>query len=292
MTCEPTRDWLLHADRSETPPADVAGHLTACADCRALAARLDRLEACYRALPLPASADAAKAAFLERTTVQPADTPSPVRRRWAAPRWVLAATVLVAVGLGAWALLTPGEARASGGLVEQLIDWNLEIAEAGADPAEAASRAAAFQADLQKQSLPAEERALAETLIENGTWLAAHDEPLEKAERFTAVADRLVDRLGRAATAGERRKSDRLARQYRRVSERVDATVAKAEKAGAKADAAWQRRLEKLLADDADRADKLAELLERAPDATKKEIRKALEPIKKSPKHSKKGKGA
>ena len=86
MTCEPARDWLLHADRTETPSADVAEHLHACADCRALAARLDRLEACYRALPLPTSVDTAKAAFLERATVRPADMPSPVHRRWAAPR--------------------------------------------------------------------------------------------------------------------------------------------------------------------------------------------------------------
>src|SRR5436305_3139025 len=104
MTCEPARDWLLHADRTETPSADVAEHLHACADCRALAARLDRLDSCYRALPLPASAESAKAAFLGRATVRPAAASPPVSRRFAAPRWLLAATVLVAVGLGAWVL--------------------------------------------------------------------------------------------------------------------------------------------------------------------------------------------
>src|SRR5438067_2210713 len=112
MTCDPARDWLLHADRSADPPADVAEHLRGCADCRALAARLDRLEACYRAMPLPASAASAKAAFLGRATIRPVVTSAPAgRRRLAVPHWLLAAALLAAVGLGVWALVTPGEAR-------------------------------------------------------------------------------------------------------------------------------------------------------------------------------------
>src|SRR5947209_20502932 len=163
MTCDPARDWLLHADRVDAPPADVVEHLRACADCRALAARLDRLESCYRAMPLPASAESARVAFLGRATIRPAVISAPAGRRWlAVPRWLLAAVLLAAVGLGVWALVTPGEARASGGLVEQLLDWNLELADAGADPAHAASRAAAFQADLQNAALPTDARALAE----------------------------------------------------------------------------------------------------------------------------------
>ena len=87
MTCDPARDWLLHADHTADPPAEVADHLRACADCRALATRLDRLESCYRAMPLPASAEPAKAAFLERATVRPAAaSPLAGRRRLTAPR--------------------------------------------------------------------------------------------------------------------------------------------------------------------------------------------------------------
>ena len=76
------------------------------------------------------------------------------------------------------------------------MDWNLEIARS--DPANRSSlisREAALRAEVAQTPLPASERELADMLLDNGTWLAANDNPVDAVERFEAVADKLVEQM-------------------------------------------------------------------------------------------------
>jgi len=294
MDCPEARDWLLlseaPADPADVPPA-VAAHVRACPACGDLGRALDRIERQWRDQPVPSLADAGRAAFLARLAAQPA--PSPVRRRFAAPRWALVAAVLLALGTVAW-LIVPSEARASADLIDRLIDWNLDLAAADAGPgrAELAGRAAALQSDLGRAALSPADRELAERLLETGSWLAANDDPVGVAERFDAVADQLLDRIQAATAAGEKKRADRLARQYRRVLERgIDPSVRRV-LASPALNFEHQRRIERVLLSDAGRLDALAALLEKAPDASRKEIRRALELSKKRPKPPKRDRSA
>ena len=280
MTCSETRDRLLQTATPEELPPTAGEHLLACDDCRRLAADVERLERTWRDLPLPASADTVREAFLQGLADRPMPAPKPARRL-ILPRWAVAAAVLLTAGMAGWLVLPSGEARASADVLDRLIDWNLDLADADLpDRARLGERAAAF--DL--GHVPAADRDLAEALLQNGTWLAANDDPLGVAERFDMVADHLLARIQKAADAGERKRSDRLSRQYRRVLERGIAPNVRRALASPALDFEHQRQVERVILSDEGRLEKLAALLDRAPDASRKEIRKALEVSKKRPK--------
>jgi hypothetical protein len=287
MNCSEARDWLL---RSATPaelPADAGDHVHACPACRRLADDMVQIEQQWRDLPLPPSADTSRDAFLARLADPP--TPAPARsRRFALPRWAVAAAVLLAVAAGSF-LFVSNEARASAEVIDRLIDWNLDLAAATpADRAGLADRAAAF--DIGR--VAAADRELAESLLQTGTWLATNDDPLVMAERFNTVADQLLARIQSATDSGERKRSDRLSRQYRRVLERgIDPNVRRV-LASPALNFEHQGRIERVLLSDQGRLDKLAALLERAPDASRKEMKRALELSKKQPKPAKRDRPA
>jgi hypothetical protein len=195
-------------------------------------------------------------------------------------RGLAAALVLLAAGLGAPLLFRSPEARATPDVVERLIDWNLDITQAPSPDArqrahhreKVSLRAALAQADLSPQ-----DRQLAETLLENGAWLAANDDPTAAADRFNALSDELLARMDAATSKKDARNVRRLADFYRRVAERgIQANVERAERSGA-LDFQRRRKLERVLLRDAERTEKLAALLERAPDASRKEVRRALD---------------
>jgi hypothetical protein len=293
MDCQRAQDWLLQAEdpRLERCPAEVADHLRRCPACGRLGAQLARLEQVWRQQPLPASAEPARAAFLKRFPARPS---SPVPRRLllprlTPPRWAVAALVLLTVGLSAWLLCPAPEVHASGDVVEQLIDWNLQLSEAPT-PAERtriyAQQAAAFKEGVQQAQLAEEERDLAEKLLDTGSWLVEHDDPLDEADRFDEVADRLVQRLQSAATRGDGTEVSRLARHYRRVAERgIDANLDKMEETAV--DGERQKQLDRLVQRDDGRAEALEGMLNHAPHAAHKDIRGALESTKKHHRHGK-----
>jgi hypothetical protein len=225
---------------------------------------------------------AARDAFLRRLAATPA---RPAARRADSPRWAVAALMLLAFGLASLIVLPGNPARASSDVVDRLIDWNLNLTDAGGH-ADAATRFAAAEpalsADLNR--LAGGEREFAEALLDHGRWLAAHDDPVEAATRMHDVADRLFEKLRKAAARGDARQSQQFARNYQRVTERgLDANLDRAA-ALATLTPEQKKRLDRLERKAAERQQMIAELQEKMPAASKKELRKALEPARKKPK--------
>jgi hypothetical protein len=284
MDCPQVRNWLLQAEdpRPERcPSAELTHHLRTCAACDELAWQLLQLEQSWREIPIPDSVERARAEFLEQFpahSATPIPTTVPLRRRWAPPSWAVAAVLLLAVGLGTALLSTP-RATASAEVVDRLIDWNLDLAQAPS-PTERSriytEQVDAMRGALRRAKLPGSEQELAEKLLENGSWLAENNDPTAEADRFNDVADKLLERLDAARARGTTKELRRLARSYGRVAKYgIDAKLAKAQASGA-LNFERKRKLERVILRDAKRRQALEALLERTPEATRKEIKKAL----------------
>jgi hypothetical protein len=315
MNCRQAQDWLLESEdaRPESCASlEVAAHLEQCKACRRLAAQLVELEATWRGLPMPAAADRTKAAFLARLpestesgaagvspVLQPGATGvSPVlcgpvsRRRWLQQTAAAAAAVLAA-GTGAWLLLAGREAEAEDDLMDRLVDWNLQLAEAESpdDRRRLYAEAERLQAAIAAAKLAPEQAALAESFLDNGTWLVSHQDPVFAADRFDGLAERLLDLARTAGEKGNHKRMKRLLQQYNRVLEAgVNPNIESAETSGT-LDFEHQKRLEKLTIEDSARLRELTSLLERSPDASRGEIRRALGLQGKRAKNKKTGKG-
>lgn len=287
MNCRQAQDWLLQSEDPQLAlagSADLAAHVAGCAVCRLVAEKVRRLEQAWRALPVPAGAIRARAAFLKQLPrpavlpiIQPRRTPP---RRLRAPRWAVAALVFLAVGMGAWLLFPAPRAHAGPELVDRLVDWNLALTTA-ASPEERnrlyAERAPQLKEELQKADMPADERALAESLLENGTWLAGNDDPVAEADRFNDVADKLLARMGSATDGGDAGQVNRLARLYSQVADRgISANLEKAE-AAAPADPKAEQKLEAAALRHERHVEATAALVQRAPAPAQKEVRHAHE---------------
>ncbi len=284
MDCHEAQEWLL---QSEDPRPErcgspqLADHLQTCHACSALTRELLQLEQGWREIPLPAAVEPARLAFLDQLahtqTAPSVRRPARPARAWTR-RWALAASLLVAAGLGIWLLLSTPRASASSEVVDSLIEWNLDLAQASATERERiyANQAPALRRQVQKTALPREERELAEKLLENGSWLAENDDPMGEADRFNDVADQLLERMNKATLKGNSRELRRLARRYQRVAEvGLDATLEKAQASGA-LDFERKRKLERVILRDTRRKQALEALLERTPEASRKEIKKEL----------------
>ena len=286
MNCRQAQDWLLQCEDPRPAPSgspELAEHLAGCEVCRLLTGKVRRLEQAWRPLPVPASADRARVAFLNRLS-RPAVLPiQPQRvrsRRFATPRWAVAALVFLAVGMGVWLLFPAPQAHAAPELVDRLVDWNLKLTQAKS-PEERnriyAELAPQLKDAVQKTDMPADDRALAESLLENGTWLAGNDDPVAEADRFNDVADKLLARMDSATDGGDAGKVTQLARLYSQVADRgISANMEKAE-AAAPADPRIEQKLEAV----AERHDRhvqaTAALVQRAPAPARKEVRQAHE---------------
>jgi hypothetical protein len=287
MDCRQSRDWLFQADDPRPHSCHVPGireHLAQCPDCQTLSAELIGVEEAWRDIPLPASADAARVAFLEKLPARSRTLPlarPQMRRRPERPRWLAAAMILLGIGVGTWILVPTPEAHAAPALIERLVDWNLDLARAGSAGERKelfAAREDALKRDVEQVPLPGPDRALAHLLLDNGTWLATHDDPIAAAERFSAVADRLVERMALASARREHRLANRYAKLQSVVTEHgVAHSLAKAEASGA-LNFEQRRHLEKIILNDEKRMQALAELLERNPNLSRKDIRRAIDP--------------
>jgi hypothetical protein len=203
-----------------------------------------------------------------------------------------AAAVLLAAGIGLLILWSSaGQTAEASAALDRMVDWNIEMAEAGSLDARGRLYAAAagkLGRRAQEGKWSAEEQELAGRLLDNGARLARNDDPLTDAEGFTDVAAVLVRHMGAAASKRDARAMQRLGRYYACVIQSgVNAKVARL-LSGGPAVAEHDRQLEKLLRRHAELRAQLAQLLENAPDASRKEIRRALDLP--PPRHHGKGK--
>jgi len=285
MDCPEVQEWLLRSDLPEagTGPADVAGHLEHCAACREFGARLTRLEEAVQAMPAPEGADAARRAFLKRLAPATAARQA-ARLRFAhhLARWgpaLAAALLLLAAGIGIWLLTGGAQTAEAATVLDQLVDWNLELADAAA-PAESdqlyAARAASLERTAREGKLSPEDQELAGALLENGSRLRKSADPLAKAESLTDMADVLVRHMNAAAVRGDMKKLQRLVRCYDRLMERgVDANLDKAEAAPALTPE-HAHRLSQVRGHRVTLREQLETLMGQLPDASVKELKRTL----------------
>jgi hypothetical protein len=275
MDCHNARDWLLDAEapgRLEDAPAGLAAHVEACVSCRRLAGRLDALEQSYRDELRPLTGETGRVAFLARL-----EAPRPARRVLLR-RWALAAAVLLAIGVAAWVLWPAPRQDGTADVIERLLAWNLDLTGSPTPDQRSdvyAERAPLLKEALREADLAPEDRQLAVALLESGTWLAANVDPADEADRFNHLADQLLAQLDEATTKKDAKRIRWLAKFYRRVAERgIQANLKRAASSTAPN---VKRKLERVIARDAERTEKLAELLQRAPNASLEEIRRALD---------------
>jgi hypothetical protein len=175
-------------------------------------------------------------------------------------------------------------------VIARLIDLNLKISdETNGEARERlfADRVVAMKADVAQ--LPESDRQFAESLVQDGEWLAKHTEPLDNADRFTVLADQLVDRIDSAST--DANATARLVTYYEFVSTRgIQQKLDRAARAATK-DEARQQQMDKILARETKRLEKLERTHAKASAAAKKEIRKILDQSKPKPKPKKRQNG-
>ena len=290
MTCETTRDWILQAD-SASASSEIDRHIRGCADCQKFVRDVMNLERQWRDRPLPERAGTAKAAFLIRLQNRPTPVVEPLKpHRWAGIRYVVAAALLFVVVGSGFLFFGPGQqAAAQSDVIDQLIDWNLDLSEA-ASPVDRqrifADKHEKLKRVLGSAKLDSADRQLAEHLLANGTWLAQNEDLGEELQRFNSMADELLERVKNAAES-DRLRSDRYAKQFRKVNERgIDPAMDRL--ASIKnADPERRKLINRILKHDKDRAKQIDEILEKSPDITKKELGEALEVARKRGKHKK-----
>jgi hypothetical protein len=300
MSCAKTEIWLLQSEslRADAcPDPSVLRHLNRCRACQRLASLLGKLEKRWREVPLPADVDDARQRFLarlarEKAPAMPAAT-APAAPRWklafpARPRLAVAASLFLALGLGIWLLVAPNRSAASENVVDRLLEWNLALSR---EPS-AEKRRQMYETQvpilkhaLEVASLSPDDRALATNLMDNGHWLAtADDDPLEEANRFSTIADHLVERMQQATNQGNHPETDQLAQRYSVLTQRginanlddvVEAPVLTSKQ---------QEKLERSVAQSEQRLQTLQAILPHVSPKAATQIKKAVEVTSKHPK--------
>jgi hypothetical protein len=290
MNCDLAQTWLLNADAPADYPAgaaEIAEHVRGCGQCQKLAQDVVRLEQLWRDRPLPGRAETSKAGFLVRLQQLPAPaSEKPKAHRWSALRYWAAAALLFIVLGGGFLFFGPGRhAEARPDVIEQLIDWNLDLSEAPAADRERifSARQESLQKSVGAAQLGQSDRALAQELLANGSWLAHHQDPVEELQRFNTMADELLEQVRTSDVV----RADRFARQFRKVNERAIDPAMERVRAIAAADPERRKLINRILKHDKERAAQIYEILERSPDITKKELRQALDMAQKRHKHKK-----
>jgi len=281
MDCTNVETWLLQSEDRGNVPSEVAEHVAECAACRRMIECLDVLEAAWRRMPPEGDAERSKQKFLARLS---GDEPNRVRslpravptKTW--PRWTVAASIILALGLSVWIAMSDRQAVASTDVFERLVDWNLSLTEAGPTDRKHvyAHDAHEFRQSVLDAHLQGSEAELASTLLTTAESLATTDNALTHLDGFCDMADRLAELIDDAIERGDLKRAQLLARQYRRVTDLgIKLNLQRAEDSGA-LHLDRPGKLEKVILDDVGQAEALARLLEDSPNLSRSEIRVAL----------------
>jgi hypothetical protein len=277
MDCQSTREWLLQAEypgRLDDGPGGLARHVVSCGRCRRLAHVLTRIEADVRRQPVPAGADAARQRFLRRLPPPVPVVAVPGGWRFVRSRWALAAAVLLLAAPIVWLSMPSPQRAETPDLVDRLVDWNLEVAQAG-DARE--ELAAGLRMEVNEADLPRDDRDLAEALLQTGSRIAAAPDPANQADRFNELADRLLPLIDSAKNKKDAQRLRKLAEYYGRVERRIQSNLERANNVG-KPSAQSKRILDQVKKAEAQRQVRLEQMIEQLPPNTQKEVRRALKP--------------
>lgn len=170
---------------------------------------------------------------------------SSTRRVWLSrAMWVTAASLLI--GIAGWALLTPTrDAMAGGEIVDQLVEWNLEIVDAETPAARQdlfRAKDEAFRKKLAKAKLTEAERTLATRLHDGATALATEDREIDFVEQVEIVTDQVHDWMLTHSTPGP---GDKIDQHYQKLTDRVEKLIQR-ESNRADNDKAKKNRLERM----------------------------------------------
>lgn len=269
-------------------PEGVAEHLEVCMACREVAEQIERIEADWRAMPLPPSLRTPKHYDLNRAVASPADRAPPVRPLWAKARgsklvrWAIAAAAVLAIGVGVYlalprSLLDP-KARTAPDLFDRLLDWNVALAEVPEFDRERIYLASVDQLRTEAASpaVSPDEAEFAKTLLDNADWLTKHADQIAATERLSAVADKLLMRIQHTAKYGKQTKLRNFTRHYARVDRVIQATLEQA-KVNDSPSSEVRHRLSALVEGDQHRHDALKLLLASVSKSEQTVIRGALE---------------
>jgi hypothetical protein len=223
------------------------------------------------------NSETAKLAEVASTPLVPTKRLSSKRARWA----TVAALASVAFGLTLVVILMLSPAReveAGPDVVEQLVGWNLDIAQAQSHDERQKifdTRAESMQGLLTSSKLSQEDRELGQTLVDNGAWLASNDDPMAEAERFGDIADKLLARLDTATGTNDKKRIIKYADSYSRLTELGVSMNLERALAKVSHDPKRKTKIDHLIAGDASRAKKLDDMLERHPDSSLKALNRA-----------------
>lgn len=286
MTCESAQAWILNAeapDNLSAAPPEIDSHIGNCTYCQKQIRDIAHLEKTWRELPSAPQSEAAKNTFLKRLNgpAQPATRTARPNRLKRSLAWISIAALVLVAGAGVlffWPSDQPVQAQSD--VLEQLVDWNLELTEAQS-PADRerifTEKHEKLTVHLRKAKLSHADRELAENLLANGSWLAQNNDPVEELNRFNHLADRFVETMQGTTESADPVQSQRLARQYAKIAERgIDGNLARIERTKL-VDPERKLKLKKMLKADKEREAMLLVLVEKGPAATHKELKKALE---------------
>jgi hypothetical protein len=203
------------------------------------------------------------------------------RKAWAQAVGGLA---LLCMGIGLGVVLNPvmnppQEQEAIADPLEELVGWSLDIAQAQTPQERKAiyeTQANSMRELVAEGRLAPEEKELAQELMDTGAWLAGNDDPVAEAERFGAIADKLLVRLNLATAGKDKPKVVKLANAYQRlndvgVTKNLDRALA-----ALPHDPKKKHKLDHVIANDGVRVQRLEEMLERHQDTNAKAINRAL----------------
>jgi hypothetical protein len=306
MDCQAAQDAILRSDDPATSgfgDSELARHVSACAACQQMIEQLERIERVAATLLVTPGVEAARDGVIaqgfesqraadagEDPAAEAASPAGRSRSRWfLGPRSIAAAAVLLlGVGLTFWLW---GQRNVGGvdgdaevAVVEQLIDWNLAVADASAPQDRQRiydSTAPRMQQVVQRARMSDADRRTARRLLENGAYLSRHDDPGDRAEKFCDLSDVLVGRMDVAAAADDARAVGRLEPRFKQVQRGLGADLQRlhATKATVPAN---EKRLERLQKRQAEAERRLAAAAEKHKGkASMQALRRALEAARK-----------
>ncbi len=290
MNCPQAQEAILLGDHPADPvfQAELQSHIAQCAECQRISQQLKHLEALAAQLPAPGSAQA-KAAALEH--LRSLEIPPAPRRLILRPMFLSAVAALLIVGVSTGLYIHHTNQPAPPTVVDRLIDWNLELADAPTTQPSAifTARAAVLQSEAHDASLSTDDRELADTLLEHGAWLSVNSDPIDRAEKFSDLSDLILLRMHRAAANNDLQALQRLSQRYDLVvGNGIGRNLARMSET-AKATPENRKKLERIAKRNAEQERKLELLNQRASKALQRELRQALETSKRQGRNLKGG---